>query len=688
MSEVSVIIPTYRGANRILNALDSLVHQAGDLEIICVVNGPDDGTQELLAQYRREHCELNLKVIRFHGEGAGAARNMGLNAATGNRITFLDDDDVLAPGFFAAALQYPNDAIVCMPLWDIPEGLDDPVETSLSARLKALKGERVLAREAPWLLSYNAAKIIPTSLLAGTRYRTSLRSGEDVVFYAELALTSRSRVEFIIASETGEGQNCAYMRHVRQGSLSRQNVGFEFNVEDRFEVIQELSRLNVREEDQPAILSLQHSQADFVSRYLVDHPDSRDAVILAGTQRNIPIDVWKKLNGGYPVETLVVSYCFPPFNDPSGTVAAKRLIVQGRVVDCISADMAAVRSNDESLERAVAPFLRKHYVFNGPASFSDWAVISDFGRTALRAGRRAKAYSRLYTRAMWSASHVAGALIKLYNPKIYWIAEFSDPLRTDAEGNRRRGPYKKNRTARQLARAVRQSRLSRIPLQTHFDLTEAVTCLLADQLVFTNENQLEAVVACYPNDWQRMMRTKSLISPQPTLPRGYYEIGQPMELEKPNDVVRIGYFGSFYPNRGLGLILAEAESLPCDVRDKLEFVVFTRNSPEVEKQIRSVAQSVNVRCFDYLNFLDFLSMLDQLEVLLVVDAQTTNSGTNPFLPSKFADYNGANSAIWAVVEDGSPLSKQLVQYRSFVDKGESIAEALKQIATRDWSSRA
>ena len=81
-------------------------------------------------------------------------------------------------------------------------------------------------------------------------------------------------------------------------------------------------------------------------------------------------------------------------------------------------------------------------------------------------------------------------------------------------------------------------------------------------------------------------------------------------------------------------------------------------------------------------------MLDQLEVLLVIDAQTGVSNMNPFLPSKFADYAGANSAIWAVVEDGSPLSKHHLQFRSFIDNSESIAESLRQIVMTDWSSRA
>lgn len=685
MTEVSVIIPTYCGASRIGKALESVRIQDADVEVVCVVNGPDDGTHDLLLEYQRRFQNFNLKVVRFHGKGAGAARNLGLNAATGERITFLDDDDTLAPGFLGTALEYPNDAIVCMPIWDVPDTGRTPIETSLSARLRALGGKRLYAREAPWLLSFNAAKLIPARLLSRTRYRSDLRSGEDVVFYAELALVAHPEVQFQVVDEVKNGGSVAYLRSVRPGSRSRQSGEFGFDVTERFEVIKALSLLKASEVNQPALVSLQRAQLNFVSRYLEAHPDSRSAALLTGTRLRIPSEIWKELNASAVVETLVISYCFPPFNDPSGTVAAKRVIVNGETVDCISADMSTVRSRDESLQLSVAPYLRKHQILEGPPSFSDWAVISDFGRRTLRLTRSGKEYSRVYTRAMWSASHVAGALIKLSNPSVKWTAEFSDPMRTDATGGSRPGPLVRNRTTRQLTKAVEGSGLTRIPIETHFELVEAATCVLASELLFTNANQLETVTSAYPPDWQRLIRGKSVISPQPTLPRGYYEIGSVPELS--NGLVKIGYFGSFYANRGLESILIEAEKLPEPLREKIEFVIFTRTPTEVELEVQTIAPNVRVTCREYLEFLDFLAALDELEVLLVVDANTGSSGINPFLPSKFADYDGAKSAIWAVEVEGSPISKLAVEFRSNLNQPESISRTLVQISSKDWSAR-
>ena len=177
MSLVSVIIPTYKGAERIERTLGSVRAQTVSTETICIVNGPDDGTLALLQNYQRSFPEFNLKIIRFHGSGAGAARNLGLDVATGQWVTMLDDDDALAPDFLAVALKTAreNDAsVICMPIIDVREEDRTSVESTLSARLKALAGKRVSAVQAPWLMGYNAAKLISRDVLSEIRYRPAL----------------------------------------------------------------------------------------------------------------------------------------------------------------------------------------------------------------------------------------------------------------------------------------------------------------------------------------------------------------------------------------------------------------------------------------------------------------------------------------------------------------------------------
>jgi len=87
---VSVIVPTRDRPGLLGEALASIRALEGDdlaFEILVGDNGTDPGTREVCARYGARH----LKTER---NGAGAARNVALSAATGEFIAFLDDDDV------------------------------------------------------------------------------------------------------------------------------------------------------------------------------------------------------------------------------------------------------------------------------------------------------------------------------------------------------------------------------------------------------------------------------------------------------------------------------------------------------------------------------------------------------------------------------------------------------------------
>ena len=105
---ISIIVPAYNAAKYLRRCLDSLLAQTyRNLEIICVDDGSDDSTGEILQEYAaadpRVFVQTNPK-----NEGAGAARQKGLAAATGGYVMWCDADDWYAPQACAellAALQ-------------------------------------------------------------------------------------------------------------------------------------------------------------------------------------------------------------------------------------------------------------------------------------------------------------------------------------------------------------------------------------------------------------------------------------------------------------------------------------------------------------------------------------------------------------------------------------------------------
>lgn len=90
---VSVIIPTYNRADRVLAAIESALAQTyHELEVIVVDDGSTDATMDAL-----EVLAGRIKVIRQANAGPSAARNRGVAESEGEVVAFLDSDDLWEP---------------------------------------------------------------------------------------------------------------------------------------------------------------------------------------------------------------------------------------------------------------------------------------------------------------------------------------------------------------------------------------------------------------------------------------------------------------------------------------------------------------------------------------------------------------------------------------------------------------
>lgn len=93
MTKVSVIIPTFNRASTIVDAVQSVVDQTyGSTEIIVVDDGSTDETIEKLGVF-----SSRITLLRQQNSGPSAARNHGVQAASGEILAFLDSDDTWLP---------------------------------------------------------------------------------------------------------------------------------------------------------------------------------------------------------------------------------------------------------------------------------------------------------------------------------------------------------------------------------------------------------------------------------------------------------------------------------------------------------------------------------------------------------------------------------------------------------------
>ena len=90
--KISVIIPVYNAEGTIKKCVQSVTNQTyTNLEIIVINDGSTDSTALKLKKI--EAYDKRIKVIHIKNNGVSNARNVGLDCANGEYITFLDSDD-------------------------------------------------------------------------------------------------------------------------------------------------------------------------------------------------------------------------------------------------------------------------------------------------------------------------------------------------------------------------------------------------------------------------------------------------------------------------------------------------------------------------------------------------------------------------------------------------------------------
>ena len=105
--KLSVIVPVYNMAadDKLKWCMDSLVGQTiSDYEIIAVDDCSTDDSLQILRSYEREYPQKVVVIASKENRKQGGAKNLGLAAAKGDWIGFIDADDWITPDFYEKLL--------------------------------------------------------------------------------------------------------------------------------------------------------------------------------------------------------------------------------------------------------------------------------------------------------------------------------------------------------------------------------------------------------------------------------------------------------------------------------------------------------------------------------------------------------------------------------------------------------
>lgn len=97
---ISVIVPVYKAEPYLDKCISSIVNQTyKNLEIILVDDGSPDNCPAMCDAWAEK--DNRIRVLHQKNQGGGAARNAGLDFASGGLIAFVDSDDYIAPDMYA-----------------------------------------------------------------------------------------------------------------------------------------------------------------------------------------------------------------------------------------------------------------------------------------------------------------------------------------------------------------------------------------------------------------------------------------------------------------------------------------------------------------------------------------------------------------------------------------------------------
>ena len=192
--KVSIIIPVYNGALLISRCLESIFNQIGsfELEVIVIDDGSTDKSLDLLDSYPKP-----ITILRQSNQGPAAARNKGIEIATGKYLTFLDADDYWEPTFLKETVSFIEDkpetiAVSVGQTHKIPSKLNTISPNFLNTNPIKYRSSIVLDDFYSFWAKHNhvctGSVLMQTEIVKQTGgQRTDLRITEDLEYWAYLA---------------------------------------------------------------------------------------------------------------------------------------------------------------------------------------------------------------------------------------------------------------------------------------------------------------------------------------------------------------------------------------------------------------------------------------------------------------------------------------------------------------------
>lgn len=202
---VTIIIPVYNTKKYLRDCVESVLSQTyHNLEIILIDDGSTDGSEKIVDDYAK--TDKRIKVIHQKNQGQSSARNIGIQKATGDYVSFIDSDDKIKPSFIANLLtpfQEENTAIsVCGIHYKRlkTKSARDVYVNPLRSRYKSesYKAYILYLLTVDGRMYSSTNKLYHTNIAKTIKFSKSLNFAEDTKYVLDYLEKSHGEIKFVL----------------------------------------------------------------------------------------------------------------------------------------------------------------------------------------------------------------------------------------------------------------------------------------------------------------------------------------------------------------------------------------------------------------------------------------------------------------------------------------------------------
>lgn len=243
--KISVIIPTYKPEDYFRECLQCLNNQTLEkdtFETIIILNGCKEPWLSYINRLIENTPNLNINLIQTDVPGVSNARNIGLDVAKGEFITFIDDDDFISPHYLEELLKVSSATCVGLSdsiyFYDKSGKFDERnIHHKEFIKLRDIRSPSLYS--ARRFFNGPVMKLIHRSIIGDRRFDVRFKNGEDSLFMT-LISDRIKKIKFT-------SKEAVYYRRIRNNSATTSKRSIYLKIRNGYNLIIQYTKYWLKE---------------------------------------------------------------------------------------------------------------------------------------------------------------------------------------------------------------------------------------------------------------------------------------------------------------------------------------------------------------------------------------------------------------------------------------------------------